>query len=75
MDPSDLSLFTSAELIDELMRRRTFLGVVVHSEEEFKGTRWGPERIFKVRFNRNLDAARAGRLLDVVGDHLESRSD
>jgi len=69
--PNELELYTSRELIDELMRRKTFLGIVVHSEEELKSQGWTGERIFKVHFNSNLDAAEASRLLDVVGDHIE----
>ena len=71
MEPSDLALYTSQELIDELMRRTTFLGVVVHSEQDLKGRDWNGERVFKVNFNANLDAAQAGRLLDVVAEHME----
>src|SRR4051794_8628083 len=33
---NDLELFTTKELINELMQRKTFLGIVVHSEEELK---------------------------------------
>ena len=75
MDASELSFFTSAELIQELMRRQTFLGVVVHSEEDFRGERWGDERVFKVHFNSNLDSVEAGRLLDSVASHMTWRSE
>jgi hypothetical protein len=70
MDASDLDLFTTSELIAELMRRRTFLGVVVHSQEELKQDEWSGDRTFKVHFNSNLDTARASRLLDVVAEHM-----
>jgi hypothetical protein len=53
------------------MRRRTFLGVIIHSEEEFKDKKWGPERIFKVHFGSNLGIAQAGRLLDTIAEHIE----
>ena len=71
---SDLAFHTTQELIDELLRRKTFLGVVIRSEQEYRCGDWGDERIFKVHFNENLNAAQAGRLLDVVASHL-SRND
>lgn len=74
MTPDDLALFTSQELIDELMRRKTFLGVVIHSEQEAKTEDWPEERIFKVRFNANLDAEQTGRLLGVVAEYLDRLS-
>jgi hypothetical protein len=64
-----LELYSTQELVEELMRRKTFLGVIVHSEAELKGA-WQGERTFKVHFNSNLDAAQAGRLLDVVAEHM-----
>jgi hypothetical protein len=70
MQPSDLELFTTKELVDELMRRTTFLGVVIHSEEELKNQKWSGERIFKVHFNSNLDAPQTCRLLDTVADYM-----
>jgi hypothetical protein len=71
----EIALYTTRELIDELMRRKTFLGVVVHAEDELRTAEWRGDQTFKVRFNTNLDAARVGRLLDVVAEHLELRQD
>lgn len=73
MTPEGLEFFTTRELIDELLRRRTFLGIVVHAEDEMKADRWGGERTFCVRFNDNLNAPRVGRLLNVMGDYIEQR--
>jgi len=70
MESSGLEFYTTRELIAELMCRQTFLGVVVHSEKEFKDNNWGTERVFKVHFNSNLQAPQAGRLLDAVGNHI-----
>ena len=70
MDPKDLSFFTTQQLIAELMQRRTFMGVVVHSADEAKGQAWMDERTFKVHFNENLDAVCASRLLDRVAEHM-----
>lgn len=66
----ELSFCTTQELIEELLRRRTFLGVVVHSEEELRGT-WSDDRTFKVRFNANLDAGQASRLLETVAEYID----
>jgi hypothetical protein len=74
MNPEDLELFSTQELVDELMRRQTFLGVVIHSEEDFKNDQWSAERIFKIHFNGNLGAEEACRLLSRVADHMESSS-
>jgi len=74
MNQDELALFTSQELIDELMKRKTFLGIVVHSEQEAKTDDWPEERVFKVRFNANLDAERAGRLLAVVAEYMDRLS-
>jgi hypothetical protein len=70
--PSDLELASTRELIDELMRRRTFLGVIVHSEHELTQESWNDERVFKVHFNGNLDSTRAGKLLERVASRIGS---
>ena len=75
METSELALYTSQELIAELMRRKTFLGVVVHSEQELKSREWSGELLFKVHHNTNLSAAEAGRLLAVVAQYVESCDD
>jgi hypothetical protein len=71
MQPTDLELYTTAELVEELLRRKTFLGVVVHSEEEFKSDSWEGQRIFKVHYNSNLDAGQACRLLAAITDYMD----
>ena len=70
MQPTALELYTTRELVDELLRRKTFLGVIVHSEEELKRA-WQGERMFKVRFNDNLNAGEACRLLGRVAEYME----
>ncbi len=71
MDKSDLELFSTQELINELMRRKTFLGIVVHSQREFKENKWDGERTFKVHFNGNLKTAQATRLLETIAEYLD----
>ena len=70
MTPNDLEIFSTRDLIDELLRRTTFQGVIVHSRDEAKERAWSGERIFHVHINANLGNEEAGRLLDVVGRQL-----
>jgi hypothetical protein len=72
MTPGDLELFSTQDLIDEVLRRTTFLGVIVHARDEAKGRDWSGERIFQVRLNANFVPEEAGRLLDVVSRYLTS---
>jgi hypothetical protein len=71
MGPSDLELHTTDDLVAELVRRPTFFGVVVHSQEEYRGDDPDGERVFRVLFNSNLDAGRVARLLGTVAAGLE----
>ena len=70
MESSELAFYTTQELIAELMRRQTFLGVVINSQEEWKGSAWGDERTFEVHLNSNLDTSEASRLLSRVSDFM-----
>ena len=70
MQPSALDLCSTRELVDELMRRQTFLGVIVYGEQEHKGE-WHGERMFKVRFTENLTSAEAGRLLERIAEYMD----
>jgi len=67
---SELAFYGTDELVEELLRRKTFLGVIVRSEKEFLDGQWSGERIFKVHFNENMDSAQACRLLDAVTDYM-----
>jgi hypothetical protein len=71
---SEFAFYSNQELIDELLRRTTFLGVVVHSTEEMRNRQWGGERVMRVQFNENLTTEQAGRLLDVVAAQLTDQS-
>ncbi len=70
MKPGDLELFTTEELINELMRRTTFQGVVVHARDGAKSRYWDGERVFRVRINENLNREETGRLLEVVSQRI-----
>jgi hypothetical protein len=73
MNPSDLELYTTNELIDELLRRKTFLGVIIHAKEELKEERWRGEKVFQVHFNSNLDSQTACGILDAVTEYISDR--
>ena len=74
MVASELDFFTTKELVDELMRRKTFLGVVVHSGDDMKSKEWSGETTFKVHFNSNLNTAQASHLLETVAQFLEQNN-
>lgn len=67
----DLELYSTQELIDELLNRSSFQGVVVHADEGVKARGWAGSRVFKVRFNDNLSHDEAHRLLSVVSEHMQ----
>lgn len=70
MTADALELVSTQELINELVRRTTFLGVIVQSTSEFRG-RWNDgERSFRVHYNNNLNDDEARRLLAVVSDQM-----
>jgi len=73
MQSSDLAFFTTRELVAELMKRKTFLGVVIHAEQELKQPDWQGEKVFQIHFNNNLKPGEASRLLDVVAEHIGDR--
>jgi hypothetical protein len=69
----ELEFYSTSELIDELMRRRTFLGVIIHSAEEFKQPQRDEDRVFRVHFNGNLNSTQAGRLLEKVASRIDTK--
>jgi hypothetical protein len=71
MNESDLALTTTKDLIGELMRRTTFMGIVVHAEPEWKGGPWNDQQTFRVHFNSNLSTPEATRLLDAIARQLD----
>ena len=71
MQAGDLELVATEDLIAELMRRQTFLGVVVQSVDEHKEQEWSGQGAFKVHYNSNLDAEQACRLLEAVTESMD----
>lgn len=70
MESNELAFYPTTDLIQELVQRRTFLGLIVHSENELRNGRWNEEEIFKVHLNNNLDPAMASRLLGIISEYL-----
>jgi len=75
MDGSALDFCTTQELIAELVRRKTFLGVVVHATEELRSDRWRGERVFRVQHSESLDLDESGRLLGVISHRMKEQQD
>jgi hypothetical protein len=73
MNEGQLELFATQDLINELLRRTTFQGVIVHAVDGAKDRHWSGERTFAVRHSSNLDTEEAGRLLDVVSQYIANR--
>jgi hypothetical protein len=70
MEAGDLELVPTQQLINELVSRRTFLGVIIHSDKDCRNTEWGSDRNFRVHFNGNLDAAQVPLLLDRIAEYV-----
>ena len=73
MNADELELFSTQELINELLRRTTFQGVIVHAVGGAKSRHWDGERRFAVCHNANLDIEETGRLLSVISQYITDR--
>ena len=71
MELNDLETYSTEELINELMGRVTFQGVLVYSAEEVKRVGWNGEKMFKVRYNSNLTKPQMVNLLEQISIHLD----
>ncbi|QEH36680.1 hypothetical protein OJF2_52650 [Aquisphaera giovannonii] len=70
MSAGELELYSTQDLVDELLRRTTFQGVIVHAKDGAKSPTWEGERVFSVRHSPSLGTEEAGRLLDAVGQYI-----
>jgi hypothetical protein len=70
MQDPDLAFYSTQELVDELLRRQSFLGVIVQAADDNRQDKWPDERMFKVQFNNSLSTDQAGRLLEVVAEYM-----
>jgi len=74
MQDAGLAFFTVQELVNELLSRKTFLGLVLHSEEELKNDDWRGKQFFQLHLNENLTREEAGRLMDTVATYLNCQT-
>jgi len=74
VNANDLEFFGTDELIAELMRRKTFLGVVIQAEGDYREARWQGDKNFQLHFNTNLEYEQVGRLLDAIADHIDQQA-
>ena len=47
MNTGELELFATQELINELLRRTTFQGVIVHAVDGAKSRHWDGDRVLR----------------------------
>lgn len=67
---SDLELYSSEELIQELLSRTTFVGIVIRSEKEAKGV--SGHRSFRVYSSNNLNTDQTLTILSGLVSQLTS---
>ena len=67
----DLAFCTTKELIDEVLSRHTFLGVIIQSADEHRGGKWQGVKQFKVHFNDNLSPSDVAQLLATVSGEMD----
>lgn len=67
---SDLELHSSEELIQELLSRTTFVGIVIRSEKEAKGV--SGHRSFRVDSSNNLNTDQTLTILSGLVSQLTS---
>lgn len=72
MTVRDLELFATEELLEEILRRSSFQGVVIHAREAVGNGPAVSERAFRVCFNSNFETEEVGRLLDHVSRRLDA---
>jgi hypothetical protein len=66
----DLELYSTEDLIEEIIRRKTFQGVIVHAEGDCKNHAWRGVKDFKVHWNNNLKRHEAGNILERMSHAL-----
>jgi hypothetical protein len=67
----DLQFFTTKDLIHEIMNRKTFQGVIIHAEGDYKSQEWVGAKNFKVHYNNNLEKKETCAILEVLSQTLE----
>jgi len=62
MNAGELELFSTQDLINELLRRTTFQGVIVHAALGAKNRHWVGEHLFAVHHKLTDKASTVGRI-------------
>lgn len=60
----ELEFYTTEQLITEIIRRKTFQGVIIHAEGDFKDIPWHGIKNFNVHWNNNLEKKEACEILE-----------
>lgn len=66
----DLELYSTEELIAEIVERQTFQGVIVHAEGDCKNHAWRGAKNFKAHWNNNLERQEAIKILEQMSHAL-----
>ena len=66
----ELEFYATEELLEEVLRRSSFQGVVVHCRDAAGNHAEPEEQTFSVRFNHNFETEDVSRLLEVVSRRL-----
>lgn len=66
----NLELYTTEEMVEEIINRTTFLGVVIQSEEDCKNKNWYGKKAFKIHWNNNLNNKEVADILENMASSL-----
>jgi hypothetical protein len=61
---NDLEFYSIEELINEIIKRKTFQGIIIHTEGDCKENKWRGIKDFKVHWNNNLQKHEASQILE-----------
>lgn len=66
---NELEFYTIDELLDEILKRPTFCGIVIHTKDEIKNNIKAKELDFLVKYNTtNLSEKEVIGILKFIGD-------
>lgn len=72
---NELALATNEELIDELVLRGTFVGMVIRCQDDLRGAPWdGEERYFTISSNDNMSDKQRFKVLMTIAEHLAGKT-
>lgn len=67
----ELELYSTDELVQELLHRATFQGIIFHSHDEFRGKNWD-NKTFRL-FWANVEFAEIKLLVETLREYLEKK--